>query len=319
MMIALSANGGDELDNPNYLSLTLQHFQYFVLVVEQGTMMKAAEVLNVSQPLLSQKIAQLEKELGVKLFDRNKGKLHLTEAGIKFLEYSRAFLSDMDQVFSSLKESYTEVSEKPVRMGFSDGNESSKIKKVIRMFKQSFPDAPIEVDIDNRLRISEKLLSGELDICHILDTENLHLNKNISYRKLYNLSINGIVNRANPLAEKEHVSWRDLDGMTCYWQEILSKTTLTKDIQRYLRAKNVSIKFQYRNVDYFTLRKYLRVDDSLIFTFSEYIDDPTLRLLPLGGITYPFIIAWKKTDSKRLECYTERLAAISKSIMKAGI
>ena len=77
-MRALSADGGDKLDYPGYMSLTLQHFQYFILVVEQGTMMKTAELLNVSQPLLSQKIAQLEKELGVKLFTRNKGKLVLT-------------------------------------------------------------------------------------------------------------------------------------------------------------------------------------------------------------------------------------------------
>lgn len=49
------------MDYPGYMSLTLQHFQYFILVVEQGTMMKTAELLNVSQPLLSQKIAQLEK------------------------------------------------------------------------------------------------------------------------------------------------------------------------------------------------------------------------------------------------------------------
>ena len=80
------------MDYPGYMSLTLQHFQYFILVVEQGTMMKTAELLNVSQPLLSQKIAQLEKELGVKLFTRNKGKLVLTEAGEQFLEETRGIL-----------------------------------------------------------------------------------------------------------------------------------------------------------------------------------------------------------------------------------
>ena len=91
------------MDYPGYMSLTLQHFQYFILVVEQGTMMKTAELLNVSQPLLSQKIAQLEKELGVKLFTRNKGKLVLTEAGEQFLEETRGFLADVEKTFKSLK------------------------------------------------------------------------------------------------------------------------------------------------------------------------------------------------------------------------
>ena len=307
------------MDYPGYMSLTLQHFQYFILVVEQGTMMKTAELLNVSQPLLSQKIAQLEKELGVKLFTRNKGKLVLTEAGEQFLEETRGFLADVEKTFKSLKESYGHISEKPVRMGFSDGNESSKIKKVVHMFRQSFPDILLEVEIDNRLLIAERLLNGELDICHMVDTENLHLNKNISYRKLYNLSMNGIVNSNNPLADRENVSWRDLDGLTCYWPNSLNKSMLTRDIQRFLRANHVNMQFQYRNVDYFTLRKSLHVDESIIFTLSGYVDNPTLKLLPLGGITYPFIIAWRKSETKRLEPYTERLVAISKSIMKANI
>ena len=162
------------------MTLTLQHFQCFILVVESQTMVKAAEILNVSQPLLSQKIAQLEKEIGVKLFSRNKGKLLLTDAGIKFLEDTKLFLGQIDQSIRELKENYREMSEKPIRLGFSDGHESFRIKKTMDMLRISFPDVRIEVEIENRLLIKEKLLNGEIDIINIVDTEKFYLNKNIN-------------------------------------------------------------------------------------------------------------------------------------------
>ena len=97
--------------------------------------------------------------------------------------------------------------------------------------------------------------------------------------------------------------------MTCYWPESLKKTMLTRDIQKHLRTNGIDLPFQYRNVDYFTLWKYLSMNDSITFTLSADIDDPTLKLIPLGGLSYPFIVAWKKSEAKRLEPYMERLVA----------
>lgn len=305
------------MENPSYLTLTLQHFQCFILVVESQTMVRAAEILNVSQPLLSQKIAQLEKEVGVKLFSRSKGKLLLTDAGTKFLEDAKLFLGQIDQSIRELKENYIEVSEKPIRLGFSDGHEALQIKKTMEMLRMSFPNVRIEVEIDNRLLIKEKLLNGEIDIINIVDTEKFYLNKNINYRKLYYLPLNGLVNKDSPLAGLDTVKWSDLNGLTCYWPESLKKTMLTRDIQKHLRTNGIDLSFQFRKVDYYTLRKYLTMNDSITFTLTGEIDDPALKLIPLGGLSYPFIVAWKKSEAKRLEPYMERLVALLK-IMTGG-
>ena len=73
--------------------MDLTQLQYFRTVARLENVTKAARELYVSQPTLSQSIARLEESLGTPLFDRQKGKLHLNEAGRIFLErVDRAFV-----------------------------------------------------------------------------------------------------------------------------------------------------------------------------------------------------------------------------------
>lgn len=305
------------MESASYLALTLQHFQCFILVAEQGTMIKAAESMNVSQPLVSQKIAQLENELGAKLFDRYKRKLLLTEAGKQFLADCKSIMSGVETAVGNIRRNYQNAPEQLVKIGFSDGHEPSGIKNVVDKLKESFPDTIFDIEIENRLVITEKLLDGDIDIAYMVDTERLHANKNINYRKLYQLSVNCIVNKSGELACKQGFGWQDLDGLTCYWPSSLKNTLFTKDILRFVHSQGIRLMLEIRDVDYFTLRRYLHVSDCVTLSLSRSLDDPLLKLLPLGGLTYPFIIAWKSSKTKELERFVDRFVAISKSVLKA--
>ncbi|MDF2661790.1 MAG: transcriptional regulator-like protein, partial [Paenibacillus sp.] len=66
----------------------LPNLDAFAAVVEHKSLNRAAQTLNISQPALSRKVAQLEEELGVLLFDRKGKKLELTRLGQICYEYA---------------------------------------------------------------------------------------------------------------------------------------------------------------------------------------------------------------------------------------
>src|SRR6185503_18644310 len=75
------------------LGMDIRHARTFVTVAQLGTVSKAAQQLRVAQPALSRQIRDLERELGIRLFDRVGRRLVLTSAGEQFLGDCRGLLN----------------------------------------------------------------------------------------------------------------------------------------------------------------------------------------------------------------------------------
>ena len=87
--------------------------QVFMKVAQERSFTKAAAELGVSQPAVSQNIAELEKHIGLKLFERMKGETFLTGEGEVFMEYVERLLatcSDIDDMFARLSPAIVKIS-----------------------------------------------------------------------------------------------------------------------------------------------------------------------------------------------------------------
>src|SRR5215471_17189864 len=74
------------------LTMELRHLRYFVTVAEELNISRASARLRISQPAVSRQLRDLEQELGVELFSRQKSRLKLTAAGETFLAHARDLL-----------------------------------------------------------------------------------------------------------------------------------------------------------------------------------------------------------------------------------
>lgn len=83
--------------------MTLQQLRYVIAIVQAGSFNMAARQLFISQPSLSKSMAELEKEMGIALFQRTSRGTLLTEEGVKFLSSARQVVEQADLLENAYK------------------------------------------------------------------------------------------------------------------------------------------------------------------------------------------------------------------------
>lgn len=112
----------------------------FVAVAREGSFTKAAAALGVSQPAVSQNVADLEKSLGVKLFERLRGEVALTPEGEVFMKYARNILESCSKAESM----FTDLQPRTIRVAASEEIYEYVIAPALESFLKVHRDIVIE-------------------------------------------------------------------------------------------------------------------------------------------------------------------------------
>jgi DNA-binding transcriptional LysR family regulator len=131
----------------------------FIAVAEELHFGRAAQQLHIAQPAVSQQIANLEKYLGIQLFERNKRSVRLTDAGEAFLEPCRESLRSIDTASSQARNAGTGELGR-IRIGFNAGFASDLLVALVRSINRAYPHIELVIDSSRRnpdvLRMVEK-------------------------------------------------------------------------------------------------------------------------------------------------------------------
>lgn len=140
--------------------MEIRQLEYFRKIAETGSINAAAKLLNMSQPPLSYQLKLLEEELDVRLFDRSRQGVSLTEAG-KLL-YQRS--GELLQFADSAKFEVTQTGRRQVlRLGMTSTTVGPILPK-IAAFTKAHPDVSFEVHDGSTFSMMDLLLRGILDV-----------------------------------------------------------------------------------------------------------------------------------------------------------
>jgi DNA-binding transcriptional LysR family regulator len=139
----------------------LRRLRYFVAVAEERHFGRAAARLHLTTPPLSQRIRELEDDLGVALFERTSRKVDLTPAGERLLVEARDVLRAMDR----FDEAAAELAAVPTTLtvGYCHGSEGGMMR-TIRAFRAQHSDVVVRPDGLTSLHILDGLRAGRVSV-----------------------------------------------------------------------------------------------------------------------------------------------------------
>lgn len=198
--------------------MTLQQLNYAIVISDVGSMNKAAEQLYIAQPSLTSAIKELEKEIGITIFNRGARGITLTADGSEFITYAR----QVYQQYENLQEKYTGGGLKR-KFGISAQHYSFAVQAFVEMVKE-FNTHEYEFAI-RETKTSDVIndvnsLKSEIGIIY-LSNFNRHVitklleSNHLEFHHLIDCEIFAYLWKNHPLSEKQSVGIDELKEYPC--------------------------------------------------------------------------------------------------------
>jgi LysR family transcriptional regulator, transcriptional activator of the cysJI operon len=145
------------------------HLRTLIAVIEQGNFINASKKLGITQPGVSQRMKYLEQELGVNLIIRDNHLIHLTTEGKIVYDYALEIIR-IEQQMRNLLNQLSDAVSGEIRIGASSVPGECMLPRMIRAFRERYPDIQITLQISGSKQMQEKLLRDEVDVIVVYGT-----------------------------------------------------------------------------------------------------------------------------------------------------
>ncbi|KQW90221.1 LysR family transcriptional regulator [Massilia sp. Root418] len=152
--------------------MELRQLRYFVAIVDHGSLSRAATVLHVAQPALTQQLRQLEEELGAQLLHRSAQGVLSTDAGKVFYEHAQAILKQV----ADAKSAVTQSAERPsgsVTLGLPHSISGALALPLLSAARAQFPEITLQLTEELTGNLAEQLKSGRVNLAVLFDDGQL--------------------------------------------------------------------------------------------------------------------------------------------------
>ena len=281
--------------------MKIDHLEELLALSEILNFSKAAESLNISQPVLSAHIKGIESELGIRLFNRDKHSVYLTEAGVAILPGIHNLVEQYNQIEHTALQFMMHISSS-LEIGYLFNAYQRAIPHIARRFSNELPDIELNLHSMNFRDLTDSLMNDQIDIALTIDVDET-MHSLFNCEALCEDVICCVVRRDDPLAHYESISIQDLEGEPL----ILPSPEYSSSYDHFIRSMFCKEEYTplvsvlYHEID----TRYLAIEagDGIGLVgkhFQPYMNS-NLRFIPLEDdcAKYNLAAMWKKTNQNQ--------------------
>ncbi|MBB3117015.1 LysR substrate-binding domain-containing protein [Pseudoduganella violacea] len=151
--------------------MEIRQLRYFVAIVDHGSLSRAALVLHVAQPALTQQLRHLEEELGVQLLHRSAQGVLSTDAGKVFYDHAQAILKQVADAKQAVTHSARPAGS--VTLGLPHSVSGALALPLLTAAQQHYPDITLQLTEELTGNLAEQLKSGRVNLAVLFDDGQL--------------------------------------------------------------------------------------------------------------------------------------------------
>jgi DNA-binding transcriptional LysR family regulator len=307
------------------LPFTLQQLRIIKAVATETSFTKAAEILFMSQPSLSKQLKTIENRLGVKLINRHKNEISLSEAGELLLQYSERILALCEESCRALNDLQT-GHRGVLRIGTSQNLATYLIPQVLSLFTKHYPQIKLKIQIEPSKVIAKNLIDRSTDIGVIDDYVPQFLKKKLQIENFIEEELYLIVSKSHSISfnKKKVINKADLYNLNFIVfnnDSAIRKFIDTVLIQNNIQIKELNISMELNSLEAIKTAVSLGLGVAFISSLAikNEIELKTLDIIQIENIklSYPIYIITNPDSncSKAFEFFYKKLLA-SKNIIK---
>ena len=269
--------------------MELRVLKYFLAAADEESITKAAFRLHVTQPSLSRQLAQLEAELGKKLYVRENYGIRLTDAGILLRKRAREILDLEQKTIDELSADNDSVSG-TVYIGAGETEGIKHIAEILCRLRENYPLITYRMISADAEDVSDKLDKGLIDFGVFVGRVNL--NKYSCITLPYSDRWGLIVRNDDALAEHEHITPADLRGRKLLFSH---QAKTHGEFSEWLGYPVDELEIIGTHNLAYNASVIVREGLGCLLTIEGLVNDDGLKFIPLKPeISAGLVLAWKK-------------------------
>ena len=274
--------------------MNLYHLRYFLAVARTESFSRAAQEMHVTQPTVSSGIKELERTLGVKLFNRGSRHVSLTMEGRSLVNYAMQIQDLVEEAEDQLNRRDVQPGE-GFTFGATDAAVTDLLPDILKTYLHHYPDVELSVHVSPSKYLVEDLLANRSEFALITLP---YAHAKIETMSIYHDSMPLVVGEDHPFAEQQSITLKEVaeEPLILFHADSVSRKIVDEQFAEVGVSPRVVMELRSPEA----MRKLVEAGVGISFlpslTLQESLEAGSLKEIDVVGVSFnrEIGVAWRK-------------------------